>query len=99
MYDYMEAAVKALEEQNYTLFGEMVGHASKDLLDGRRQLKKDASLQHPTKPKDQVQDDPKALFAMKMGAEFAAGFIYGAGVGGFDEREIFECLKKEQFAD
>lgn len=34
-----------------------------------------------------------------MGSQFAAGFIYGAGVGGFDDREIFECLKKEPTAD
>lgn len=34
-----------------------------------------------------------------MGSELASGFIYGAGVGGFDEREILECLKKEPTAD
>lgn len=47
MYDYMEAAVNGFEDGNYGLFGEMVGHASKDLLEGRRQLKKDPSISHP----------------------------------------------------
>ena len=34
-----------------------------------------------------------------MGAEFAAGFLYGTKVGGFDEKSLYECLQKEPRAD
>jgi len=33
-----------------------------------------------------------------MGAEFAAGFLFGANVGGFDEKMLYECLQQEDKA-
>ena len=57
-----------------------------------------ARVEQPHKKKQTV-DDPKVLYAMKMGSQFAAGFIYGIGVGGFDEKEIYDCLKEEPNAD
>lgn len=74
----------------------MIGKASIEILEGKRELKADVEQPHM---KVDVTSDPKTLYAMKMGSEFAAGFIYGIGYGGFDEREIFECLKKEPKAD
>ena len=35
---------------------------------------------------------------MKMGAEFAAGFLFGARVGGFDDKMLYECLENEASA-
>jgi hypothetical protein len=32
---------------------------------------------------------------MKLGSDFISGFLFGAGIGGYDEMEIYECLKKE----
>jgi len=43
--------------------------------------------------------DPKKKYAQKMGAEFAAGFLYGSRVGGFDEKKLYECLDREAKAD
>lgn len=75
----------------------MIGKASVEILDGRREIK--ADIQQPHKKPAPTADDTKTLYAMKMGSEFAAGFVYGIGFGGFDETEIFECLKKEPEAD
>jgi hypothetical protein len=33
-----------------------------------------------------------------MGAEFAAGFLFGTNIGGFDEKMLYECLQKESRA-
>lgn len=74
----------------------MIGKASIEILEGRRELKADIEQPHM---KRETTVDPKTLYAMKMGSEFAAGFVYGIGFGGFDEKEIFECLKKEPTAD
>lgn len=42
--------------------------------------------------------DPKRAYFTKMGAEFAAGFLFGANIGGFDEKMLYECLQKEEKA-
>ena len=49
MYDYMADAVRGFEAGNYSLFGEKLGNASRALLEGRRALKKDATIAHPPK--------------------------------------------------
>jgi len=36
--------------------------------------------------------DPKRAYFTKMGAEFAAGFLFGTNIGGFDEKMLYECL-------
>ena len=36
--------------------------------------------------------DPKIEFAKKNGALFAAGFLFGGRIGGFDETELYACL-------
>lgn len=33
-----------------------------------------------------------------MGAEFASGFLFGANIGGFDEKMLFDCLSNEEKA-
>jgi len=30
-----------------------------------------------------------------MGAEFASGFLFGANIGGFDEKMLYDCLQLE----
>lgn len=50
MYDYINSAVGAFEDGNYGLFGEMIGKASIEILDGRREMKDDPAINHP-KPK------------------------------------------------
>lgn len=34
-----------------------------------------------------------------MGAEYAVGFLYGAQVGGFDDNDLYQCLRNEPDAD
>jgi len=36
---------------------------------------------------------------LKKSSEYVSGFLFGAGVGGYDEKEIYECLKKEPRAE
>lgn len=42
--------------------------------------------------------DPKRAFFTKMGADFASGFLFGANIGGFDEKMLFDCLMNEDRA-
>lgn len=42
--------------------------------------------------------DPKRAYFTKMGADFAAGFLFGTNIGGFDEKMLYECLVKEEKA-
>jgi hypothetical protein len=32
---------------------------------------------------------------LQQSADFITGFLFGAGYGGYDEKAINECLKKE----
>lgn len=40
-------------------------------------------------------EDPRKLYFVKLGAEFAGGFLYGAKVGTFDEKMLYECMLNE----
>ena len=42
-----------------------------------------------------AEPDPKKEYFQKIGAEFAAAFLYGSKVGGFDEIDLFQCLERE----
>jgi hypothetical protein len=66
-------------------FGQMIGLASTQILEGRREMKADPTLTHP-KP---VIDDPKSLYSIKKGADFLTGFMYGAGIGSLDEDKVY----------
>lgn len=71
----------------------MIGLASNQILEGRRTMKADIAQPHFTE--QPVIDDTRTLYALKMGSEFASGLIYGAGIAGLDEKEIYKCLQKE----
>ena len=44
-------------------------------------------------------DGAKKHYIEKVGAEFAAGFLYGGRVASFKPEELVECLEKEENAD
>lgn len=55
---------------------------------------------HEHDPKGPHEDSTRLKhYIENVGAEFASGFLYGARVGGFALKDLFECLEKEPFAD
>ena len=87
--DQLADSVEAWNDQDFEKVGYELGLASMLLI--RNGQKIDQGI-------DVNKEDPKKAFFTKMGAEFAAGFLFGANVGGFDEKMLYECLQQEDKA-
>lgn len=85
----LETSITAWNAKDYEKVGYELGVAS--LILSKNGKKIDLG-QDPTKV------DPKKAYFNKMGAEFAAGFLFGANIGGFDEKMLFDCLQNESKA-
>ena len=79
---YIETAVDDYEKENYYGFGVQIGKASVELLQGKEKVLANQEQGKPNKP---PKIDPKMAYAMKMGAEYAVGFLFGAGAGTVDD--------------
>lgn len=96
IFPEINMAIGAYDSASFYDFGARLGEASNKIFNGMERYKN--RKEHPD-PKVTPIPDAKIQYAKKMGAEFAAGFLYGAQVGGFDEGKLFDCLDREITAD